>query len=106
MKSRILSLTFLAALFVLAATSLSAQEFKADQNYIIRNAKTGLVLDNLASLDPDANIVLATANKKSESQVWRFVDCGRGAVNIASPLNDLSVDNGNHGSRLSPLPYL
>ena len=99
MKSRILSLTFLAALFVLAATSLSAQEFKADQNYVIRNAKTGLVLDNLASLDPDANIVLATANKKSESQVWRFVDCGRGAVNIASPLNDLSVDNGNHGSR-------
>ena len=99
MKSRIHLLPCLAALLLLTATHLAAQEFKAEQNYIIRNARTGLVLDNRGSLDPNANIFLASADKKSESQVWRFVDCGRGAYNIASPLNDMSVDNGNQGSR-------
>ena len=99
MKSRILSLLCLVALFVLAMPRLAAQEFKAEQNYVIRNAGTGLVLDNRGSLDPNANIVLATPDKKSESQVWRFTDGGRGTVNIVSPLNDMSVDNGNQGSR-------
>lgn len=74
-----------------------------DKFYEIRTSG-GLALDNNGSLEPGSGIFTSRGQEGRESQVWQIVPSGReGFVLILSPLTEMALDNGNHGSSDGPV---
>ena len=104
MRSSTLRLFSVLTLVILFAQSSLAQDLKVGQRYEIRTL-SGLAIDNLSSLDQDARLVVNTPSKDAEGQVWTFIDCGNGTGDfcIASPVNNMAIDNGNHYDSEAPV---
>ena len=81
----------LAALFC-GTLCLMAQDFDPEQGYRLEIGD-GLALDN-----QNGTITFSPVNKKSQTQVWRFIKSDRqGYYCLYSPSCELALDNGNHG---------
>lgn len=64
----------------------------------------GLVLDNNGSLEPNSGIFTSRRTDGKESQVWQIIPSSKeGCIMIVSPLTEMALDNGNHGTSSGPV---
>ena len=83
----------LLATFLCGTLCLMAQDFDPNQGYRLEIGD-GLALDNQSG-----TITFSPVNKKSQTQVWRFIRSDRqGYYCLFSPSNEVALDNCSHGT--------
>lgn len=62
------------------------------------------MLDNNGSLEPNSGIFTSRRTEGKESQVWQIIPSSKeGCIMIVSPLTEMALDNGNHGTSSGPV---